>query len=77
MELETYLLPDFWANPLINGDITGMSSQDIESMNAWLEETQPGFCVSCSVDESNFTPFHDASKYVLACNCFEFTFTHQ
>ena len=74
MKIETYLLPDFWASALINADESGMSGSDIECMNAWLEETKPGYCLGCSDEESNFTPFHDANSHVLACNCTEFTF---
>jgi len=73
MKTETYELPSFWASPLINGDYSGMEDTDIEALEKWLEKEKPGYCVSLS-DESFFAWRHDASAYVLACDCSEFTF---
>ena len=74
MKIEKYLLPAFWAPALINSDETDMEDSDVEAMNAWLDEIEPGYCIGCSDDESNFTSYHDASNHVLACNCLEYSF---
>jgi hypothetical protein len=75
MNIETteYLLPDFWASALINGDESGMKDDDIAAMNKWFDSRKPGYCVDCS-DESEFTTWHDARAYVLACDCLTYTF---
>lgn len=77
MKTETYLLPDFWANSLINGDNSGLESIDIEALNTWLNEHKPGYCLTCSSKESTFTAFHDARNFVLACNCLDYAFVSE
>jgi len=73
MKFTEYTLPAFWASALINGDYTGLSDEDEKALTAWLEAEKPGWCVTCS-DEEFFTRYHDASYFVLACNCLTFTF---
>jgi hypothetical protein len=74
LRIETYELPEFWACALINDDCSGMEQEDIDAMNIWLEENEPGYCLDCS-EESYFIKYHDASRYVLACNCLEYSFS--
>jgi len=71
--MNTYTLPDFWAPALINGDYSGMSPEDDDALDAWLQDNEPGACVSVE-DDSAFYWVHDASRYVLACNCSTYTF---
>ena len=73
IETTEYLLPEFWASPLINGDYSGLSDEDIAALNAWLDANDPGYCVAAS-DASELTSRHDARTYVLACACLTFTF---
>lgn len=76
MNLQTFNLPEFWASALINSDPTGLSDEDETAMNAWFDATFPNgaHCVDVSDDSDNFMRWHDASAYVLACNCAVFTF---
>jgi hypothetical protein len=74
MKTQTYTLPDFWASALINDDASGLTDEEHEQLNDWLEDYKPGFCVNVSED-TQFTKWHDARDAgVLACNCLEFTF---
>jgi hypothetical protein len=80
MNIETYNLPAFWASALINGDTTDMEDEDEAAMNAWFDATFPNgaHCVDCSSEEDDdapgFTRWHDASQYVLACDCLTYSF---
>lgn len=69
-----YELPAFWAQVLINGDITGISKEDGLKLQAWCDDNPNLWCVS--VDENlHFSRTHDATKYgVLACDVATFTF---
>jgi hypothetical protein len=73
MKTVTYLLPDFWANALINDDATGLSDDEHNALNDWLLDTKPGHCINVS-DDPEFTNRHDARDYVLACDCLTYTF---
>lgn len=73
METETYTLPEFWASPLINGDISGLDAQELIHLGRWLNNNpQLGGCLTCS-DNSKFRSIHDAVG-VLATNCLDFVF---
>jgi hypothetical protein len=71
-----YLLPDFWAPALINGDTSGLSDEDEAALNQWMADYNPGRCIGCS-DEVEFTDSHDARDYVLACDCLNFDFERE
>lgn len=73
MKTETYILPSFWASPLINNDYTSLDAHDINALESWLEKYKPGYCVSVGDDEE-FKKYHDAREFVLACQCCEFVF---
>ena len=73
MKTETYTLPAFWASGIINADMSGMEDSEIVEMENWLERNEVGPCLGCSED-AFFAKYHDASTYVLACDCVEFTF---
>ena len=72
IETTTYTLPAYWACALINGDESDMDDDEIQEMNAWLEQNQPGFCLDCS-DESEFCHSNDAMG--LPGDCLTFTFS--
>ena len=73
-------LPSHWACALINGDMTGMEDQEIESMNSVLEYLGvEGEAVVDVIDESEFElpPSYIHSSYGLlagAYSTFSFSF---
>lgn len=73
LETITYTLPAHWACALINADESGLSYEESEALEKWLINEGIGACVDVS-NEEFFSSFHDASQYILACNCLEFTF---
>lgn len=69
-------LPEFWASALINGDFSGLEDDEIIELESWLSWAAGeniGFCLDAG-DERSFIQYHDASAYVLACTCLDFTF---
>jgi hypothetical protein len=75
MQFQTFTLPSFWASALINSDTSGMEDRDERALDQWFAATFPNgaHCVDVADDE-NFIRWHDASQYVLACDCSTFTF---
>lgn len=73
MKTEKFLLPAFWACPLVNGDFSGLEESEEKQIEAWLSQQNLGFCLTVS-ESPEFTRWHDASDFVLACDCLEFTF---
>ena len=73
IETLTYTLPAFWACALINDDVTGMSDEEEEAMQAWIDREAVGACVGVT-DSEFFAPWHDAIAFALPCSCLEFTF---
>lgn len=73
MKTETYTLPAFWASAIINTDLSGLSDEDEAILINWLSDVKPGYCLDVS-QEPEFTKWHDAQDYVLACDCLEYTF---
>lgn len=71
MKFIEYTLPSHWACALINDDESGMTDEDIQEMNQWLDFVKPGYCVGCS-DESEFK--HRCDADVLSCDCLKYTF---
>lgn len=75
MKTTTYTLPAHWAPALINGDLSGMTDEEIDSLYLWISHEAPGVCIACS-DDSEFRHLHDADGYALAGDCLTYTFTH-
>jgi hypothetical protein len=73
MKTVEYILPSFWASALVNGDESGLSDEEIDAIDAWLNHMNLGSCVDVSSEEF-FSSQHDARFYVLPCDCLEFTF---
>ena len=79
MEIEIYELPTHWASALINGDLSGYDSDDLEAIRRFADDMIRRYgkcwCLDVSDDEGNFVKYHDASQYgVLACDVAEFSF---
>lgn len=74
MHFYTYTLPTYWASALINDDWSGLTSEDCEDIQYWLELHKPGNCVGVE-DDAAFTAYHDAKIVgVLPAECCTFTF---
>jgi len=78
MQIETFQLPDFWASALINGDISGLSDEDEQALeaftNSMIKDYGSCWAIDCT-DEAHFSKFHDASSFgVLACDVLKFSF---
>lgn len=78
MQKEYFTLPTHWASALINGDLSGYESDDLEAIREFTGDMvhQYGSCHCIDVGEDvNFIRHHDASVYgVLACDCSTYTF---
>lgn len=80
MKIETYDLPEHWASALINGDLSGYESDDLEALRLFTEhmvsEYGQCWCLGCDHDDSgDFRRYHDATQFgVLACNVIPFHF---
>lgn len=72
-EENVYVLPEYWASALINGDYSGLSDDEEKQIQEWFNRVQPGDCVACS-DEPYFSNRNDAGT--LAGNVLEYTFLH-
>jgi hypothetical protein len=69
-------LPEFWASALINGDFSGLEDDEANELECWQSFASTeniGHCVDVG-QEKSFIQYHDASAYVLACDCLEYTF---
>lgn len=78
MKTETITLPAHWASALINGDLSGYDSDDLEAIRLFTRDMVKGngSCRCIDVTEhSDFMKYHDAEVYgVLACEASTFTF---
>ena len=71
MTTETYTLPEYWASYLINGDASGLEDGEMEEIDGWFDNEQPGDCVDVG-EESWFSSWNDART--LAGTVAEYTF---
>lgn len=72
----TYILPSYWVSPLLYGDETGLSDDELDELYAWINEARPGLCVDVT-DCPGFTAYHDAKGLgVLPCECATYIFQH-
>lgn len=67
----TYLLPTYWACALINGDYTGLTEEEIKTIEGFLK-TVEGSPVSIDFETEGFFRHNDAGT--LPGNCVEYTF---
>jgi hypothetical protein len=80
MRIELFNLPAHWACGMIYGDRTGYCDEEEAAMDQWFAATFPNgaHCVDVSSEEEDrhpgFMRFHDAHRYVLACDCAVFSF---
>lgn len=73
MKTETYTLPVYWADYLINRETKNTFEQEIIECNQFLEKQglEAIDCVGCS-EESLFSWGNDANRY--GGDCLEYTF---
>lgn len=68
-----YVAPSQWASYLINGDDSGMESDDMERCTAWLKRLGHGMPVTC--EDEGFCRNHDAwPESPYASDCQNYTF---
>ena len=70
-----YTLPSYWASALINNDSSGLDNKEKEALNNWMisnEKSLGDGYWSLDDDSPSFEKSHDASDFVLSCDCFEF-----
>jgi len=79
MRTVEYRLPAYWACPMINGDLSGLSHEEEQAFYMWLADHGDairGAIITCSDDSPEFCNWHDARGYELPCDCLTFTFTY-
>tara|TARA_R110000822_G_C15208602_1_gene483116 strand:- start:334 stop:600 length:267 start_codon:yes stop_codon:yes gene_type:complete len=78
VKTETYILPEYWAVALINGDTSGMTDDGEKSLEEFTDHmiAEHGQCWAMSCDNDvGFMRYHDAEPFgVLACECLEYVF---
>jgi hypothetical protein len=72
LEHVEYLLPTFWSNYLFNDDPSDMTNDEVIDCNDWLRIH--GVNAPVNIEEHGFARYHDASAYVLACDCSNYSF---
>lgn len=73
MKLYQYTAPSSWATYLINGDDSGMNTEEIDACEQWLAWVDLGAPVSCH--DAGFCHWHDAKRfYNFAADCQTYTF---
>ena len=74
MKYATFVLPNFYANLLINGDETEMAKFESKVINRFIADHHLGLCVSVG-DDAGFQVYHDLYQYGMpACDCSEYVF---
>jgi hypothetical protein len=71
---ESFVLPAFLASYLINGDDTGLSISEVNSLHDFMSANNLESCLSCG-DEPFFSSFHDYRSVVnhgIECLRFDF-----
>jgi len=61
LEIVTYILPSYWASYLLNGDESGIQSEDMYFCDEFLAKHNLPSPVSCS-DESWFAHRNDSNN---------------
>lgn len=78
-----YVLPEYWACPLLYDDYSGLEDDDVRAILHFLDDVRAEHgvarCVNVAAQDSagdvGFITHHDARPYhILACNCLVFTF---
>jgi hypothetical protein len=64
--------PSAWACYLINGDSSGLDTDEIETIERWMSLYGYGACVGA--EDYGFTAFHDARSFALPADCQVYTF---
>jgi len=72
MRVETVTFPAFLASALINGDVSGLSDEDLPWVQAAHDYVAPGNIVSCA-DETHFSRYCDLPGFRLGADMLEYT----
>lgn len=65
IEVLEYILPDYLACYLINGDIEGTTAQERSEVDAFIKKEQ--VAIVSKEDDSEYCPFNNLNK--IACDC--------
>ena len=79
IKTETYTLPEFWANWLINGDADGYDEDEFTAMFEFagkiVERHGKCWCIGMGDEPVGFMRHHDAADlFPYAAECAEFFF---
>jgi len=79
IKTETYVLPEHWANWLVNGDPNGMDEDEFNAMFNWAQRMidmhGKCWCIGTADSEPGFMRWHDAAEaFPYATECLEFIF---
>jgi hypothetical protein len=81
MEFLTCWLPDHWASALFYDDFSGLESEELDKLEAFIEGEGLSFPVGFEDEQEgqevspSFMKYHDAQPYgVLACDCLPYLF---
>lgn len=77
METIKFTLPSHWASALVNGDYSGLSEEDADAVDYFLD-TESDICGPCMGTDGTdevFVTFYDAEG--LPCNCLTFVFPYK
>lgn len=66
-----FTAPSYWASYLINNDASGLTADDIEACNRWLQNEGIAYVLDCV--DAGFRWRHDASEYALGGDCQTYT----
>lgn len=71
---EAFVLPSFLASYLINGDDTGLRSDEVNALHDFMAQHDLEACLSCS-DEDFPCSVHDYTSVVdYGCDCLIYVF---
>lgn len=71
IEVIKYRLPVYWAGALVNGDYTGLSDEEEQKINNFLNQAD-GYPVSVDWETEGFYSCNDANS--IAGDCADFIF---
>ena len=78
IKIEYYNIPNFYLSAFVNGDQSGLTTEDAMKMNQFINDelkTHKRFWCLSDVEDLGFMTYHDLQPYgVLACDCSKVAF---
>ena len=70
IKIVSYLLPEFYAGYLINGDIDNYTDIELNAIDNFIKNEKLNNCINVDFENVSFYKYHDLTNYgVLAGNC--------